>query len=283
MRIFLTGGTGFVGSHFINQAHRAGHEIVALRRSLASRPRVALDRPPLWIDVSLEEVCPGHLEGCGALVHLAAYSANVPYDTLENCIRHNVLAPLTLFRTAIVGGIRRFIVAGSCFEYGRAGERYEFIPADAPLEPVDSYPASKAAASVAFHALACEENLELLILRIFQVYGEGELESRFWPSLRHAALAGEDLAMSEGSQVRDFTHVSDVAASFVKALSRKDLAAGRPVIENIGSGRPLTLAEFAREQWVRFGATGNLSTGAVPMRRNEVMRFVPEVGPRAGD
>ncbi|WP_193210815.1 NAD-dependent epimerase/dehydratase family protein [Luteolibacter marinus] len=280
MRIFLTGGTGFIGSHFINQAHAAGHEIVALRRSLASLPRVSLGKDPHWIDSSLEQVACGDLDGCEVLVHLAAHSANVPYDLLEACIRENVLAPLALFRTAIEAGIRRFIVAGSCFEYGRSGERYEFIPVDAPLEPTASYPSSKAAASVAFHTLACEENLELLILRIFQVYGEGELESRFWPSLRRAALAGEDMAMSEGTQVRDFIRVEDVAAGFVKALDRGDLNGGQPVIENLGSGHPQTLADFARAEWNRFGATGRLLMGAQPMRRNEVMRFVPEI-PRA--
>ena len=277
MRLFLTGGTGFIGSHFINQAHAAGHGIVALRRPGGSSPRVPLEREPDWIEATLTEVPAGALAGCEAVVHLAAHSANVPYDTLEACIRENVLAPLAMFRTAIAAGIRRFIVAGSCFEYGRAGERYEFIPVDAPLEPTASYPSSKAAASLAFHTLACEQNLELLILRIFQVYGEGELATRFWPSLRRAALAGEDMPMSDGTQVRDFIHVAEVAAGFVKALDRGDLRAGQPVIENLGSGRPRTLAEFATEEWRRFGATGRLLMGAQPMRKNEVMRFVPEI------
>lgn len=275
MRIFVTGGTGFIGSHFLNQAHAAGHEMIAHRRTRASLPRVPLFREPLWVEGALGELDSSVFDGCDAVVHLAAHSANVPYDTLENCLVGNVIDPLRLFRSAIAAGIRRFIVAGSCFEYGRAGERYDFIPPDAPLEPTASYPASKAAASVAFHALACEENLKLLILRIFQVYGEGELETRFWPSLRRAALAGEDLPMSEGSQVRDFIRVEDVAAGFVRALDRVDLSPGHPVIENLGSGSPRSLAEFAREEWSRFGAKGELLLGKLPMRKNEVMRFVP--------
>lgn len=275
MKIFVTGGTGFIGSHFLNQAHAAGHQILALRRSPESQSHIPLAREPEWLDRSMEEIRASDLEGSKAVVHLAAHSANVPYDTLENCIEGNVLAPLKLFRAAIAAGIRKFIVAGSCFEYGRAGERYEFIPTDAPLEPTASYPASKAAASVAFHALACEQSLEMLILRIFQVYGEGEAASRFWPSLRRTALAGEDLPMSEGLQVRDFINVVDVAAGFVKALERLDLKAGHPVIENLGSGTPKSLGEFASEEWQRFGATGRLLLGALPMRPNEVTRFVP--------
>lgn len=277
MKIFLTGGTGFIGSHFINQAHEAGHEIVALRRSPDSRPRIPLNREPSWIDKKMEEVPTEDFFGCEALVHLAAHSANVPYDTLEACIQRNVLEPVTLFRTAASAGINRFIVAGSCFEYGRSGERYEFIPTDAPLEPTASYPASKAAASVAFHALACELNLQLLILRIFQVYGEGEAESRFWPSLRKAAFEGIDLPMTDGTQIRDFINVTEVADAFVSSLSIPDWKPGYPIIRNVGTGNPRTLAQFASEEWKRLGARGQLLIGAIPKRSGEVFRFAPKI------
>lgn len=277
MKIFLTGGTGFIGSHFINQAHAAGHDIVALRRTPDSKPRITLDREPKWLDKTMERVTPDDCAGYEVLVHLAAHSANVPYDTLENCLTQNVLAPLSMFRAASKSGLLRFIVAGSCFEYGRCGERHEFIPPDAGLEPVSSYPASKAAASVAFHTLACDENLELLILRIFQVYGEGELKTRFWPSLCKAALSGEDFPMSPGLQIRDFIDVTDVATKFVEALHRTDVKRGEPIIENLGSGNPRSLIDFATSEWKRLKATGKILPGSVPMRPNEVLRFVPQI------
>ena len=56
MKIFLTGGTGFIGSHFVNQAHRAGHEIIALRRSASSLPRIQLQRQPVWINKAMTEL-----------------------------------------------------------------------------------------------------------------------------------------------------------------------------------------------------------------------------------
>ena len=87
MKIFLTGGTGFIGSHFVNQAHRAGHEIIALRRSASSLPRIPLQRQPVWINKAMTELAAEDFAACEALVHLAAYSANMPYDTLPNCIR----------------------------------------------------------------------------------------------------------------------------------------------------------------------------------------------------
>ena len=277
MRVFITGATGFIGSHVVNLAHARGIKVVAHRRSAASKPRVALDKEPVWVEGCLSEVAAADIEGCSAIIHLAAHSANVPYDTLENCMEQNVSEPLKLFATCKQAGIGRFIVAGSCFEYGESGARYEFIPVDAPLEPTQSYPTSKAKASMAFCEFAREEQVELLILRIFHVYGEGELATRFWPSLKAAAEKGEDFPMSAGEQVRDFVPVELVAKTFIDALERKDLELGKPVINNLGTGQPMSLREFAEREWKGFNASGRLLIGEVPTRPGEVMRYVPEI------
>ena len=276
MKLFVTGGTGFIGSHFLNAALSSGHKIVALRRSAESRPRVPVEESDLlvWLDKGMPDVESGDIAGCNALVHLAAHSANVPYDTLENCIHWNVLVPIGLFRQAVKAGVRRFVVAGSCFEYGRSGERYKFIPPDAPLEPTQTYPASKAAASIAFSQLAVEMNLQLSIHRIFQVFGEGEQISRLWPSLRAAAQAGLHFAMTPSQQVRDFVPVEQVAKELLTACG-KECTPGTPIVRNIGSGAPQTVRAFAEYWWAVWQAQGKLLFGAKPYRAGEVMRYVP--------
>jgi nucleoside-diphosphate-sugar epimerase len=276
MKIFVTGGTGFIGSHFLNRLSAERHEVFALKRP-GSAPRIPLKAQPQWLPKIMPELTVEDLRGCEMLVHIAAHSANVPYDTFSECLRWNVLEPCILFEKAMAAGVRRFVVAGSCFEYGRSGEQFEFIPPDAPLEPAQSYPTSKAAASIALAGLAREKKAELLILRIFQVFGEGELESRFWPSLRRAALAGEDFPMTAGEQVRDFVPVATVVEKFVAALARTDLRAGKPKIENVGTGRPQTLRTFAEFWWQHWNAKGNLKIGATPHRVGEVMRYVPKI------
>ena len=60
-----------------------------------------------------------------------------------------------------------------------------------------------------------EHQLSLEILRVFHVSGEGESQNRFWPSLRRAALAGEDFQMRAGEQIRDFLNVLDVSSVFL--------------------------------------------------------------------
>lgn len=272
MKIFLTGGTGFVGSHFLQQALAQGHEVIALRRP-GSQPRIELNQHPLWLDGALDDDHHASLDGVDVLVHLASHTPNPPYDTLDRCLYWNVFASLQLARQAVEQGVMDFIVAGSCFEYGRLAERESDLDVDSPLEPTLSYPISKAAASVAFLGLAREQNLRLKLLRIFHVYGEGEPDNRFWPSLRKAALAGHDFPMSGGEQVRDFIPVEDVARQFVGALNFTDCVPGQPIVRHVATGQPKSLLTFAQHWWSHWRGRGELKVGEIPYRHNEVMRI----------
>lgn len=276
MKVFLTGGTGFIGSHLLNELLARGHEVVALRRP-GSRPRIPLEREPEWIDAAMDSLPRGIFRNCEGLIHLAAHSANIPYDSLSNCVYWNLKVSLNLVELAAAEGVSRFFVAGSCFEYGKSGERYEFIPVDAPLEPTQTYPVSKAAAAVALAGWARCERRSLSYHRIFQVYGEGESEGRLWPSLRRAALAGLDFPMSPGGQIRDFTPVDFVARHFADALDGTPAPGGKPEILHVGTGKPTTTLEFARYWWGHWNASGKILPGALPYRDGEVMRYVPEV------
>jgi len=274
MKIFVTGGTGFIGSHFVQQALAAGHVILALRRP-GSQTRIPLEQQPIWIDGALDGDYSAYLDGVDVLVHLASHTPNPPYAPLDECLYWNVYAALKLARQALAAGVKRYLVAGSCFEYGLAAERVDWITSAIPLEPTLSYPTSKAASSLAFQGFTREHQLHLKILRIFQVYGEGEQASRMWPSMRRAALIGADFPMSAGEQLRDFIRVEDVANQFLQHLDFSDSARGQPTVHHVASGRPQTLLNFAQQWWAHWGAVGRLIPGAVPYRQHEIMRLVP--------
>ena len=280
MRIFLTGGTGFIGSHVVRRALAANDIVVCLRRPGSRGSRIELEQEPIWLEKGIDQVSADDIAGCDVLLHLASHTPNPPYDSLVNCLKWNLLEPLRMFEEAQRAGLQRFVVAGSCFEYGRAGERYEYIPANAPLEPTQTYPASKAAASIAFVQWAREQDLSMALHRIFQVYGEGEESSRLWPSIRDRALAGSDLEMTEALQVRDFIAVTDVAEQLLQSC-RNLCEASEPIreVSNLGSGNPSTVRSFAEHWWQHWQASGSLQFGRLPYRNGEVMRFVPDLLP----
>lgn len=274
MKLFITGGTGFIGSHFVNNVHAAGHELFCLRRQ-GSKPRIKLFKEPNWVEGSMEDNCIDALRRCDVFVHLASHSTNVPYDTLENCLYWNLTVPLQLLKQAKESGVEKFVIAGTGFEYGLSGERYKYIPVDAPLEPTMTYPASKAAASIVFAQWAIENHLKLQYLRIFQVFGEGEVESRLWPSLHRAALAGDDFNLTLGKQVRAFTRVEKVAEQLVEALDFSKVKKGVPLFAHISAGQPQTVRSFSKKWWKAWKAQGKLYFGINEYRKNEVIRFVP--------
>jgi UDP-glucose 4-epimerase len=282
MKLFVTGATGFIGSHFVPMALSNKFSVTALRSSDKSVPRIPWTQYPSFVTKSLDSLEVSDFAGIDAVVHFAAHSANVPYDCLDNCMYWNVVAPLRLFLRAREAGVKRFVTAGSCFEYGPSAERYDFIPPNAPLEAVSTYPASKAAASIAFNSFAAETSSIVSVHRIFQVYGEGEHPSRLWPTLKAAAHSGIDVPMTEGMQVRDFSHVKDVAKHFLDAIGNSQINPGCAYIENVGSGIPTTIRQFAEFWWKEWQATGTLIFGALPYRKSEAMRYVPLVTPRSG-
>jgi nucleoside-diphosphate-sugar epimerase len=276
MKLFVTGGTGFVGSHFIQQALAAGHEVIAQRRP-GSRPRLPLTFEPQWVDRALDQNFERELVGCDALVHLASHTPNPPYAELDECLYWNVFATTRLLQQAAAQGVRDILVAGTYFEYGVAAEGQAFVHPATEMRPSLTYPISKAAATTACLGLARHLGLRLQVLRIFQVFGEGESTTRFWPSLRSAALEGRDFAMSAGLQIRDFIEVSEVARQFLRSLAFEEVMPGQPLLRNIGTGRAMTLLDFARNWWTAWGATGQLIPGHLGLRPGELARMVANV------
>jgi nucleoside-diphosphate-sugar epimerase len=182
-----------------------------------------------------------------------------------------------LFELAEAAGVRRCVVAGTCHEYGESARRYSAIPPDAPLEPISAYGASKVAAFQLLRAFAIEHELEFFYGRIFTAYGEGQFAGNFWPSLRRAALAGEDFSMTSGRQISDFIHASVVAEHLLEACSRQDIISAVPFVTNIGTGVATSLLAFAEQEWSKMGASGQLLSGSLHERTDQIDRYVPDL------
>ena len=272
MRIFVTGGTGFIGSHFVKLALSSGHEVSALRRP-GSKPRIQLPQEPEWIEGSLNDVDSSDFENCAVVVHFAAQGVSPQPTDWDRAFQVNVSQSIKFASTAASAQIPHFVACGSCFEYGKSSERLLVIPPNTPLEPVGPYAASKAAFSHALEAMSRTSSSSFTILRPFHIYGEGQHESNLWPSLRRAALQGLDFPMSRGEQIRDYMPVEEAAAIFLAHATCP--TSQSLLVSNIGSGNPTTIREFAIGWWKFWKASGDLKIGEIPYQDNEIMRFVP--------
>lgn len=277
MKIFLTGGTGFIGSHVLKQLIDSDIEVIAHRRKESSNPNISIEGSVNWLTKPVSDIAPLDFTGVDVLLHLASHSVQYPFDTLEKNIHFNVVEPLSMFDKAHQSGVTKFVVAGSCFEYGSSGERYEYIPTEAPLEPTNDYATSKVMSYLAFRQFALNKGVSLSYQRIFHAFGEGQTENRLWPSIKNAAREGKDLQLTPGEQIRDFIPVEKVAKRLIQATVSIMKSENTISVDNIGSGSPQSIAQFAKYWWNYWGATGSLRLGALPYRDNEVMRFVPKV------
>ena len=278
MKVVVSGASGFIGRHSINSLIHAGHEVIGLSR----RSQVPVSGATRWVQCDLSRPEGRSLEpkfeGVDVLLHLAASGVDPKTAVWATCFETNVTAAMRLWLAAVNAGARRIVNCGTCFEYGSAATAHLAIPTTAAPQPLSPYAASKAAATMILHGIAASSNIQAISLRPCVVFGEGEPEYRLWPSLRRAALAGADLPMTSGFQVRDFMPVESLAERLCEAVTRADLPAGRLLVENVGSGTPQSVREFATDWWGRWGGTGKLLFGALPDRPSECPRIVPLIG-----
>lgn len=274
MKIFLTGGTGFIGSYFIDSAISSGYDLKCLRRP-GSKAKINYKILPDWIDGELEDDYTNIMMDCECFVHMLACGVSPQIATKEDLKKINITQSFKLIQSGLLAGIKKFLIIGSAHEYGKSGRRFKYIPPDAPLEPISDYAKSKVGLYKLLKEFVVEQNLKMIYTRLFNVYGLGQHNQNFWPSLREAAISGRNYSMTSGEQIRCFSPVEDVAKMLIDLLDFSDTKPGNLNVKNIASGPEQSLKNFAEYWWGNFGAKGQLNIGSLPYRKNEIMRFVP--------
>ncbi|WP_332673552.1 NAD-dependent epimerase/dehydratase family protein, partial [Aromatoleum sp.] len=195
------------------------------------------------------------------LLHLAWYAEHgLFWHSLENL--RWIAATIRLVHAFAERGGERALLAGTCAEYdwGGSGPCREEIT---PLLPATLYGTAKLATHAVLEAAAGELAIELACGRVFFLYGPGEQPGRLVASVSRGLVAGERVATSDGMQIRDFLHVTDVALAFVAMLD-----SGVTGAVNIGSGQRRRLLDVISATGEAAGRTDLLDIGALPVRRD---------------
>ncbi len=211
MKVFITGGTGFVGKALISRLLSLDHEVVALLL-----PNDAVELPSaasvVRADITKPETLSGILSGSNAVIHLAGV---VGYGKdWGPCIRVNVDGTRNLAQEAVSQGVRRFIHMSSVSVYGRVANA--MLSESAPLVKTgDPYGDTKIDAELVLRSM--ERELDLTILRPTVIYGPGD--DKFLPKLVENLESGSARVIGSGNNSVDLIHVDDVVDFVVSALS----------------------------------------------------------------
>ncbi len=259
MRVLVTGGAGFIGSHLADALLAQGDEVVVLDDlSTGHVDNLAPAAELIEGDVADEIAVAKAVAACEVVYHQAALgSVARSVDLPLNSDSANVHGTLAVLQAAYRAGVRRVVVASSSSVYGGASQVP--TPETAPLVPRSPYAVTKLAGehyARVFHEL---HGLETVCLRYFNVYGPRQRPdtpySAVIPRFIDALLAGSTPVMhGDGRQSRDFTFVTDAVQANLRAASAPaEQCAGRSF--NIARGRPVSLLELVDILAVELGVS----------------------------
>ncbi|HWW47666.1 MAG TPA: UDP-glucose 4-epimerase GalE [Xanthobacteraceae bacterium] len=261
MTILVTGGAGYIGSHTVLALLAAGEKVVVIDNLSTGFSAFVPEGVPLVIgDVAdqdlVENVIRSHK--IGSIIHFAG-SVVVP-DSIRDPLgyyRNNTMATRNLLSAAVNCGVKHFIFSSTAAVYGNPAK----VPVreDAPTRPLSPYGTSKLMSEIMLHDVAHAHGLRFAVLRYFNVAGadpQGRVGLATAGATHLIKLAveaatgqrpgidvyGMDYDTPDGSCIRDFIHVSDLAEAHRAALAYL-VAGGRSNTFNCGYGRGYSVLE----------------------------------------
>jgi len=276
MRVLVTGGAGYIGSHACKALAKAGHEPLVLDNlSTGHTWAIKWGRFLEW-DLAHTEMLPQFLEAeqVEAVLHFAA-SLLVAESVQEprKYFWNNVVNTLRLLDAMLQAGVKRIVFSSSAATYGNPLKVP--IPEDHPKEPVNPYGETKLAMERALQWYGNAYGIKWIALRYFNAAGadaEGDIGESHDPEAHlipliiraargqrpHVEIYGTDYPTPDGTAIRDYIHVTDLADAHVQALEYlRDGGESRAL--NLGTGRGYSVREVIK-------AVGTMCPHSIPFR-----------------
>jgi len=292
MTVLVTGGAGYIGSHMVHALAEAGESVVVIDNLSTGFAAFVPGGVPLVVgdagDESLVEstIAQHDVE---SIVHFAG-SVVVP-DSMRDPLgyyRNNTMTTQSLLKAAVKSGVSRFIFSSTAAVYGNPDQVP--VPETAPTRPLSPYGSSKLMTEIMLHDVAAAHGMSYVVLRYFNVAGAdpagriGLATIGATHLLKIAVEAatgqrakvdvfGTDYPTPDGSCIRDFIHVSDLAQAHRAALSYLR-GGGRSETLNCGYGRGYSVLETIEA--VRRVSGRNFAVQYAARRPGDIMTMVAD-------
>jgi len=268
--VFVTGGTGFIGSHLSRRLIHEGALVSILAKQNSSlnlisdiKNKVKIYRSEITgLNPLLKIVKKIKPE---IIFHLAAkVKVGSNFRLIKSLININLFGTINMLKAAIeVNSVKKFVFLGTSDVYGLGKPPFS---EDSPVNPISAYAASKVAAELFLKYMAGQHKIPWVILRPFIVYGGGQSPDMFIPQLIQSALKGKNFSMTGGKQTRDFLYIDDFVDACISAGLRKEV---QGEIINIASGKEASLSYVTRNVLSLLDYPIKICFGALPYRKNE--------------
>ena len=260
MRVLVTGGAGFIGSHVADGLVRLGHEVVVLdNESTGRREKVPAAAAYVRADVAvLPDLERAFENGIEAVCHIAGQVSIIrSFSDPVTDLRTNTQGTVNVLKLCVKHRVPRLLFASSMTNYGHTEELP--IPETHRCEPTSYYGITKYAAERYVQATGARADLDFQFdvtsLRMYNVYGPRQALNNPYQGVLGIfignLLRAEPITIfGDGEQTRDFIYIDDVVQAWVSALGHRTTF-GR--VFNIGSGSRLTINQLADAVLVSFG------------------------------
>ena len=238
MKVFITGGSGFIGLPLVKRLLEQGHEVKVLDLQKLDVEHENLE----FINKSILDKLSEDFKGSDIVYHFAAIlgvdnSDNKPLETMKI----NLEGSVNVFKSVIEAGVKHVIYVSSSEVYGEPRELP--IKEDSVKGPVSTYGVSKLAAEIYAKAYTREFGTDIRIVRFFNVYGPRQSNNFVIPIFINKALDNKPLEVfGNGSQTRCFTYVEDAVNGILTVVGKGKSGE----VYNIGNNKPTTVLELAQ-------------------------------------
>ncbi len=292
MTVLVTGGAGYIGSHTVRTLVDAGESVVVVDNLSTGFSQFLPEGVPLFIgDVADENLVEGVIaaHNVSSIIHFAG-SVVVP-DSLRDPLgyyRNNTMTTRNLLNAAVRCNISRFIFSSTAAVYGNPDQMP--VAEEAPTRPLSPYGSSKLMTEIMLHDVAGAHGMSYVVLRYFNVAGADPLARIGLATVGATHLLkiaveaatgqrakvdvyGTDYPTPDGSCIRDFIHVADLAQAHRSALSYLR-GGGASVTLNCGYGRGYSVLETIAA--VRRVSGRQFAVSHAPRRVGDVMTMVAD-------